>query len=87
MTKLQFQSDAAGRAVANGELAPALEVVDPDIIALDIFPILVKVREERLRLLGLDLVVQQWINLALPLHVRLAGKNKHLQRFPLLRRG
>ncbi len=87
VTKLQLQPDAPRRTVTHRQLAPAFEVVDPHVVALDVLPVLVQVSEETLRLRRGDLVVQQRVNPALALHVRLTRQDEHLHRIFVRQRG
>ena len=85
VAKLQFKPDATRRTVSDSQFATAFEVVDPHVVTLDVLPVLVQMREEILGFGRNDLMVKQWVDLTLPFHVRLTGKNEHLYRFQIRR--
>ena len=58
MAELQLRSDTSGRAKAHCQSATPVQKIDPHILALDIFSILMKVRKKFLGLGRVDLMVQ-----------------------------
>ena len=58
MAELQLQPDASGGAVTDRQVAPALEVVDPHVLALDVLTVLVEMGKKISGLRCLDLVIK-----------------------------
>ena len=75
VSEFELRSDAIRAAVANGEVAFAIEEFDPDIAALDPLSVLLKVTEEVLVLRQFDLVFEQ-LELGFAFHVGLAGEDE-----------